>query len=297
MPHPRHAALFKDREIPEPPNLFDDFATRADAIRRQEMNLAKDLRPKLDIKSDPPPGLAGRELVRWKYQQYMRDYLACCAGVDESVGRVLDWLDREKLADNTIVIYSSDQGFFLGEHGLFDKRFMYEESDRMPFLLRWPARVRPGTVSDGLAINCDFAPTLLAAAGAPPLPGAQGVDLAPLFAGGHPNGWRKAIYYRYYDDPGEHHVAAHYGVRTDTHKLIYYWRLNQWECFDLRNDPLEMRNLYDEPVAQPVVARLKQELARLRRELDDRDQFADKSSWPKDVPHRDPSAKPARATP
>ena len=179
------------------------------------------------------------------------------------------------LARNTLVIYTSDQGFFLGDHGLYDKRFMYEESIRMPFLVRWPAEIPAGTRSDAIALNIDFAPTFLDVAGLPPSPEMQGRSMRPLFRGRTPAAWRTSMYYRYYHDPGDHNTRAHYGVRTRTHKLIYFWKKNQWELFDLVNDPYELHNLYGEPGTEALTAELKTELARLKREVRDDDQLAD----------------------
>src|SRR5262249_2732601 len=189
----------------------------------------------------------GEALVRWKYQRYLQDYLATVQSVDDSVGRVLAFLEKSGLARNTIVIYTSDQGFFLGDHGLFDKRFMYEESIRMPFLVRWPAVIRAGTRSDAIALNVDFAPPFLAAACLPVPREMQGRSLLPVLRDRTPTDWRNAMYYRYYHDPGDHNTRAHYGIRTRTHKLIYFWKKDQWELFDLANDPHELHNLYDEP--------------------------------------------------
>jgi arylsulfatase A-like enzyme len=195
--------------------------------------------------------------------------------VDESVGRVLAFLDEAGLARNTLVVYTSDQGFFLGDHGLFDKRFMYEESIRMPVLVRWPAEIRPGTRSDAIALNIDFAPTFLDVAGLPPSAQMQGRSLRSVLRGRTPVDWRTSMYYRYYHDPGDHNTRAHYGVRTRTHKLIYFWKKDQWELLDLVNDPYELHNLYGEPGLEAITASLKAELARLKREARDDDQLAD----------------------
>ncbi len=301
-PTEAYRAEFAKRKIPEPSTLWDDYATRADAIRQCEQKVFNDL-TRHDLKLTPPadlkgPALAqwlnvkpteveitvdgqpktltGEELNRWKYQRYMQDYLACVQSVDDNVGRVLAWLDQHGLATNTIVIYTSDQGFFLGEHGLYDKRFMYEPSTRMPFLIRWPGVIKPGSVPDALVINPDFAPTVMELAGRRTPADMQGRSLVPLFKGQRPDGWRTSFYYRYYHDPGDHNTRAHYGVRTQTHKLIYYWKLDQWEMFDLVRDPDEMRNLYSDPAQQELVARLKTELFRLKKELKDDDQYADR---------------------
>jgi len=218
--------------------------------------------------------LTGHELEDWKYQRYMQDYLACVQSVDDNVGRVLDWLDANGLRDNTVVIYTSDQGFFLGEHGLFDKRFMYEEALRMPFVARWPGAIKAGSVSKSIGINCDFAPTFLDVAGLSTPADMQGRSYLPIWRGHTPADWRHAMYYRYYHDPGDHNTRAHYGIRTETHKLIYFWKKDQWECYDLRKDPAEMHNLYNDPSSQKIVAALKQQLLALKKQVGDNDQFA-----------------------
>jgi arylsulfatase A-like enzyme len=204
----------------------------------------------------------------------MQDYLATVQSVDDSVGRVLGLLDSTGLSKNTIVIYTSDQGFFLGDHGLYDKRFMYEESLRMPFLVRWPSGVNAGAVARAMALNVDFAPTFLDAAGLPVPADMQGRSLVPVLKGQTPADWRTSMYYRYYHDPGDHNTRAHYGVRTMTHKLICYWKSGQWELFDLVNDPLELHNLYGQPGHEPITAELRAELLRLKQAAGDEDQFA-----------------------
>jgi arylsulfatase A-like enzyme len=171
-------------------------------------------------------------------------------------------------------VYTSDQGFFLGDHGLFDKRFMYEESLRMPFLVRWPAVIPRGTRSDAIALNVDFAPTFLDAAGQPAPAEMQGRSLLPVLRGRLPADWRASMYYRYYHDPGDHNTRAHYGVRTRTHKLIHFWKKDQWELFDLTNDRFELHNLYGEPGQVELTSTLKAELARLKQALGDQDQLA-----------------------
>ena len=226
--------------------------------------------------------LTGEALNAWKYQRYMQDYLACVQSVDDNVGRLLDWLDQNGLSKNTVVIYTSDQGFFLGDHGLYDKRFMYEDSMRMPFLVRWPGVIKPGTVQEAMAINPDFAPTFMDLAGLPVPADMQGRSLVPLLKGERPADWRTSWYYRYYHDPGDHNTRAHYGVRTATHKLIYFWKKDQWEMYDLVKDPDELHNLYNDPAQQEVVAKLKTELYRLKKEVKDDDQFANEQP-PHDV--------------
>ena len=300
-PDQMHRAAFSERWIPEPPTLWDNYATRTDALRENEQRVAKDLSNR-DLKLPQPSGLAGTQLTewlnakpetvtttrngasvtltgeplaRWKYQRYMQDYLATVQSVDDNVGRVLEYLDRSGLARNTIVIYTSDQGFFLGDHGLYDKRFMYEESLRMPFLVRWPAGIKAGSRSDAMGLNLDFAPTFLDAAGLTVPNEMQGRSLVPILRGRAPANWRTSMYYRYYHDPGHHNTRAHYGVRTRTHKLIHFWKKDQWELYDLVKDPKEMHNLYGQPAQATLTARLKTELARLKKEAKDDDQLAD----------------------
>jgi len=300
-PDEKHRRMFADKLIPEPETLYDDYEGRTDALREQQQSVFYDL-TRRDLKLVPPEGLSeeeerkwlsvkpesvdieingekktltGDELKKWKYQRYMQDYLGCVQSIDENVGRLLDWLDSHGLAENTIVVYTSDQGFFLGDHGLYDKRFMYEESFRMPFLMRWPKTIRPGGVVDALAINCDFAPTFLDVAGLPVPADMQGVSLVPLLKGRRPANWRTAIYYRYYHDPGDHNTRAHYGIRTETHKLIYYWTKDQWECYNLVEDPKEMHNIYNEPAARDTVAKLKRLLYSLKKKYEDDDRYAD----------------------
>jgi arylsulfatase A-like enzyme len=210
----------------------------------------------------------------------MQDYLACVQSIDDNVGRLLDFLEESGLERNTIVVYTSDQGFFLGDHGLYDKRFMYEESLRMPFLARWPTAVAAGSASSAMALNVDFAPTFLEAAGLPVPGDMQGRSLLPILRGRVPADWRQSVYYRYYHDPGHHNTRAHYGVRTPTHKLIHYWKIDQWELFDLVNDPNELHNLYGQPGHEALTTRLKAELLRLKDALGDRDQFADEQPPP-----------------
>jgi arylsulfatase A-like enzyme len=300
-PNARYREEFSRRKIPEPKTLRDNYATRTDALREQKQSVFQDL-TRFDLKLTPPPELKGAErnqwvsvkpteveieiqgqkkvlkgseLNDWKYQRYMQDYLGCVQSVDDNIGRVLDWVDSHQLRENTLIIYTSDQGFFLGDHGMYDKRFMYEESIRMPFLVRWPAGIAKRGTNDRLINNCDFAPTFLQVAGVPIPSDIQGRSLLPLFAGEKPADWRTSVYYRYYHDPGHHDTRAHLGVRTDRYKLIHFWKKDQWECYDLKKDPYELNNIYSQPKAQAVVAQLKAELARLKQTLGDNDEFAD----------------------
>jgi len=269
-PDEKHAKLYEDLEIPEPETFDDDWSGRGTAAHDQQMTIAKDLN-RTDLKMDPPPGLQGQALKKWKYQRYIKDYLRCIASVDDNVGRVLDYLDRSGLAKNTIVVYTSDQGFYLGDHGWFDKRFMYEFSLRMPLVIRWPGYIKAGAVSDQMVLNLDFAATFLDCAGAK-IPGdVQGRSFRPILEGNPPADWRTAMYYRYYEFPQPHHVQKHYGVRTDRYKLIYYNELDEWELFDLQKDGNELTSVYSDPAYADVVRQLKAELERLRKQYKDDD--------------------------
>ncbi len=301
-PDARHLTMYDDVTIPEPPTLFDDWSGRSRASTMQEMTIAEHMSPG-DLKLTTPrrlnaeqlapwnaaygpkneafreANLTGKDLVRWKYQRYAKDYLRCVASVDDNIGRLLDYLEQSGLADNTVVVYSSDQGWFLGEHGWFDKRWMYEESLRMPFIVRWPGKTKPGSVNTDLVQNLDFAPTFLAMAGADVPGDMQGRSAAPLLAGETPDDWRDAVYYHFYADWAWHTVPRHYGVRTDRYKLIHFYRIDEWELYDLVKDPDEMHNLYDDPAYASTVIRLKAVLQRLRqqyRESDVADQACDR---------------------
>lgn len=271
QPDEKYRKQFENIVIPEPATFNDDYKGKSDASRQATNHIDTDLNDN-DLKMKPPEGLSGQALKKWKYQRYMRDYLACVQSVDDNVGRFLDWLDKNGLAENTIVIYTSDQGFFLGEHNMYDKRFMYEESLRMPFLIRWPGKIKPGSRSKGMILNVDFAPTMLDAAGVKTPVDMQGRSFLSLLEGKTPRDWRTAMYYRYYH-PGHHNVAAHYGIRTDRYKLIYFNKLDQWELYDLRKDPRETRNVYNDPAYAKIVEALKKELQRLKKEMKDDDQF------------------------
>lgn len=289
----RHLGHDGDRKYPEPPSLFDDYAGRTLAERDQDMTIARTMTPN-DLKTNDfkerftpdqrkawdayygPRNEAfrkanpqGDDLVRWKYNRYMHDYLGCIKAIDENVGRMLKYLDDEGLADDTIVVYASDQGFYLGEHGWFDKRWIFEESLKTPLLVRWPGAVKPGTTEARIVSNVDFAPTFLEAAGVPIPPDVQGKSLVPILRGRPAEGWRKSFYYEYFEYPEPHHVRPHHGVVTDRYKLVRFDGpdLDAWELFDLREDPQELRNVYDDPARQPIVAELKRELERLRQEL------------------------------
>jgi arylsulfatase A-like enzyme len=299
-PGPEHVADFKGKRIPEPTTLFDDYANRADAARQATMRMS-DLKPASDLKlftEDDPHGKhefslmskeekaawkaayaeeneafakappEGEELIRWNYQRYIKDYLRTVQSVDDNVGRVLDYLDEAGLADNTVVFYASDQGFYLGEHGWFDKRFMYEQSLRTPFVVRWPGAVKPGSVEERIVSNLDFAETFLELAGVEVPSDMQGRSLVPILKGSPPDDWRTTFYYHYYEGPpAEHTVAEHYGVTDGRYKLIHYYKLQQWELFDLVTDPNEMQSVYGQPDYAGPRQRLEDELVRLRSEL------------------------------
>ncbi len=227
-----------------------------------------------EYKKHPPTGNA---LTEWKYQRFMKDYLRCVASVDENVGRVLDYLDQNGLTDNTIVVYTSDQGFYLGEHGWFDKRFMYEESFEMPLVVRYPVQIEAGQVSDDLVINLDFAPTFLDYAGVEIPKEMQGASLRPLMAGKKPDGWRDSVYYHYYEFPHEwHKVKRHYGVRTDRYKLIHFYNdIDVWELYDLREDQHELHNVYGRPEYADIQANLHEKLTELQEQYRDTDPESD----------------------
>jgi len=214
---------------------------------------------------------SGNELLEWKYQRYMEDYLGTILSVDESVGRMLDYLDENGLAENTIVIYTSDQGFYLGEHGWFDKRFMYEESLSMPIVMRYPKEVKTEQISDNIVLNIDFAPTFLDYAGVQIPSNYQGHSLRALARGNQESNWRKSMYYHYYEYPqGWHFVKRHYGVRTDRYKLIHFYEdIDAWEFYDLNNDPNEINNIYNNPNYSLAIERTRDELLKLRSEMGD----------------------------
>ncbi|MBP8304616.1 MAG: sulfatase [Phycisphaerae bacterium] len=291
-PSLRHLGHDRDRAYPEPETLFDDYAGRGQAERGQDMTLERTLTDQ-DVKLVPPASLTpeqrrawdayyqprneafrqanpqGRDLVRWRYNRYLHDYLGCILSVDEGVGRLLDYLGTSGLDRNTIVVYASDQGFFLGEHGWFDKRWIFEESLRTPLLIRWPGVVRPGSVNQAIVSNLDFAETFLEAAGVPVPAEMQGRSLLPLLRGSTPSDWRRGFYYHYYEFPGWHSVQRHYGLVTDRYKLVRFYgpAMDYWELFDLRSDPHELTSVYDRAEYASVRKGLEVELARLRTDL------------------------------
>jgi len=283
-----------NRVYPEPATLFDDFSGRSRALADHDMGLLRTFTP-LDSKLVPPPEIDGADLaawnayyeprnaafreadpqgealVRWRYNRYMHDYLGCVKALDENVGRILDQLDREGIADSTVVVLASDQGFFLGEHGWFDKRWILEESLRAPLLVRWPGRTPPGSSCEKIVSLIDFAPTFLEMAGVAVPSEMQGQSLVPLLSGKTPADWRTSLYYRYYEFPLPHRVRPHLGVITDRYKLVHYEGsgVDDWELLDRKIDPLETKNFLDEPGHADVLRDLQGELARLQAEVDD----------------------------
>ncbi|MHB8293518.1 MAG: sulfatase family protein [Acidimicrobiales bacterium] len=282
QPSSKYASLYEDDDLAEPPTFDDDYATRSDAARNAKMRIDRDLTAE-DLKGDPPDGLSPAAEKRWKYQRYMKDYLRCVASVDESMGRLLDYLDAEGMAENTIVVYTSDQGFFLGDHGWYDKRFMYEESLRMPLLVRYPPGVGAGSSCRDLVTNLDFAPTLLDLAGVAADEPMQGRSFRPLLEEAAAPPWDGVVYYRYWEHlSGPHEVVAHYGIRTARYKLIYYYgealgasgavdeaRPPEWELFDLVEDPAELRNVYHDPAYASVVAEMTGKLHEVKEQAGD----------------------------
>ena len=279
-----------DRKYPEPGSLFDDYSGRGLAEHDQNMTIAQTMRMNEDCKLVAPhdlgpeqkkawdayyeprnaeflkQNLTGKALVEWKYNRYMHDYLACVKGVDDNVGRILKYLDDTGLATNTIVIYSSDQGFYLGEHGWFDKRWIFDISARTPLIIRWPGYIKPGTVNTDLVAHMDLAETFLDAAGAAIPDRMQGRSLLPIFQGHTPGDWRTAFYYHYYEYPQPHHVRPHYGVVTDRYTLTHFYApdVDYWELFDREKDPVEMKSVFGDPAYATVQADLMKEVVRQR---------------------------------
>jgi arylsulfatase A-like enzyme len=299
LPNLMDIDMYDDIDMPEPATLFDDYSGRGTAARMQEMEIDRHMTLNTDLKvwdySDPKAPeahfmnrmtpeqlekwkagyervnrqfraakLQGVDLVRWKYQRYIKDYLRCIHSVDENVGRVLAYLDESGLAKNTVVIYSSDQGFYLGEHGWFDKRWMYQESFKTPLIVRWPGVVKAGETSDTIVSNLDFAETFLDIAGAPIPADMQGISLVPLLQGRKPAQWRTSFYYHYYEYPAVHMVNKHEGVYDGRFKLMHFYELDEWEFYDLQNDPQELKSVYDDPAYAADVQRLAAELIKLK---------------------------------
>ncbi len=304
-PAPEYLTLFDDTTFMPPENFFDTYEGRGSAAKEQEMQIDGHMQWGHDFKMRTSPegeetrfvnelnrfneeqleqwltaytpkneamksaNLTGKELAIWKYNRYIKDYLRTIKSVDDGVGEVLDYLDESGLAENTIVIYTSDQGFYLGEHGWFDKRFMYEESFRTPILMRYPKEIKPGTQVNQLIQNLDFAPTFLDYAGVEIPADFQGESFRKIVSG-EKSEWRDAIYYTYYEYPSVHMVKRHYGVRTDRYKLMhFYYDIDEWEMYDLEKDPREMRNIYDDPEYAEVKELMHVRLAEMREKYGD----------------------------
>ncbi|ODA36782.1 sulfatase family protein [Planctopirus hydrillae] len=290
----RHLGFNKDKPFAEPATLFDQHKDRAQAVVDHDMGIDRTF-TRLDAKLVPPPGinstqleewnkyylprnnafeaahLQGQDLVRWRYQRYMHDYLACVKAVDESVGRLLQTLDEEGLAENTLVVVSSDQGFYLGEHGWFDKRWIFEESLRTPLLARWPAAIPAGRTNGQIVALLDIAQTFLDVAQIEAPADMQGASLLPLLKGDTLADWRKSLYYRYYEYPSPHRVKPHYGVVTDRYKLVHYEGTGEgeWELLDRQVDPQEVKSFHNDPAYAQTMTELKDEIRRLQKVVDD----------------------------
>ena len=306
--------LFEDRTFPVPTSFYDDYAGRP-AAAAQEMSIFKDMDIIYDLKMDRPDrnsrlkhtyhnfigkmdkeqraawdrfydpiiedfysrNLQGRELAEWKFNRYVRDYMKVVKSLDDNVGRVLDYLESHGLMDNTLVVYTSDQGFYIGEHGWFDKRFMYEESFRTPLIMHLPKGYdRRGDITE-MVQNIDYAPTFLELAGVKVPDDIQGMSLMPLLRGDKNVKWRNSLYYHFYEYPAEHQVKRHYGVSNGRYKLIHFYNdIDHWEFYDLLNDPHELHNLYNEPLMQPLVKTMHRELRRLQEQYNDPIRFTQK---------------------
>jgi arylsulfatase A-like enzyme/CubicO group peptidase (beta-lactamase class C family) len=288
-PGPEKLTMYRDTTFEIPKTFWDDGSGRASPARDPEMKIAFDMIPR-DLKLEMPNNLnaeqlsiysaaykpendklkslkpSGDDLAKWKYQRFIADYMRVISALDDQVGRMLNELDRAALSKNTIVVYSSDQGFFLGDHGWFDKRWMYEESLRTPLIVKWPGVTRPGSVNRDMVMNLDLAETFLDAAGVKSPSQMQGASLVPLLKGQKPAAWRDAIYYQYFEYPGWHAVRRMYGVRTNRYKLIHYYEVDKWEMFDLEKDPNELKSVYADPAYLAVRRTLEGKLASLRQQ-------------------------------
>lgn len=252
----------------EEPYMNSDPTARMNQAQRKAWKQAYD--PINESFKEAYPGMNDSTLTVWKYQRFMQDYLGTIASVDENVGRLLDYLDTNNLSENTIVVYTSDQGFYLGEHGWFDKRFMYDESFKTPLLIRWPNKITPGITEDEMVQNLDFAQTFLEVAGVQAPEDMQGKSLVPLLTGQDEVWDRDAVYYHYYEYPAEHSVKRHYGIATKDYKLIhFYYDIDQWELYDRKNDPNEMHNVYHDPQYGEVVEMMTAKLEKVRKKYKD----------------------------
>lgn len=297
-----HLALYENQSFPLPKNFYDEYEGRS-AAEAAEMRIVRDMDLIYDLKmysEDKQSPLKahyesfvgrmnraqrtvwdafymplaeefyqsdwqGKNLAEWKYNRYMRDYAKTLRSLDENVGRLLDSLEKLGLMENTLVVYTSDQGFYMGEHGWFDKRFMYEESMHTPLIMHLPKGLEARGDITELVQNIDYAPTFLELAGVAVPQEMHGLSLLPLLRGEHPVDWRRSLYYHFYEYPAEHMVKRHYGVRDERYKLIHFYHdINQWELYDLANDPMEMHNLYGIPEMRKVTSILKEELKKMQ---------------------------------
>jgi len=267
-PH-KYEHIYDNVRIPEPGTFWDDYHSRSAAAREAHQRIGD----MLDF--NPPKDLTDRQRKQWNYQQLMRHFLGTLKAQDDNIGRLLDYLDKSGLAKNTIVVFTGDHGFYLGEHGWFDKRFMYEEALRVPWLVRYPGVIKPGSVSDAMVESIDNAPTILDMANISIPKEMQGRSLLPIFKGNVPEDWRKSMYFHYYEFGPPHWAMPSYGIRTDRYKLIYYYTINEWELFDLQKDPDEMENLFImegmevKPGYEDVFKDLLSQLTKLREEYKD----------------------------
>ncbi|MFY0628365.1 MAG: sulfatase [Reichenbachiella sp.] len=294
-PEEKYIDLFDGIEMPYPSTFNDDYKSRE--LTAGDTDMTMDFLNRKDMKMTPPKGLTKKEIQKWgnkgnmrgngegwlpsdtmtveearkwKYHRYIKDYLACVKSVDDQIGRVLAYLDDNGLTENTMVIYTSDQGFYLGDHGFFDKRFMYEPSLRMPFVLRYPATVKQPIVNNDMITNIDFAPTILDIAGISIPKEVQGKSFASNIAGKTSSEWQKSMYYHYYEFPFWHHVQPHYGIRTDRYKLIhFYYSVDIWEFYDLMNDPDELNNAINDPQYAELIETMKTDLKKRQKEYGD----------------------------
>lgn len=297
-PDTKYEKLWDDVEMPYPSTFNDTYKGREktagdtemtmEYFSRRDMKLErpKNLKRKERIQWDfygakageivQPKGMSDEEGKKWRYQNYIKDYLACVKSVDDNIGRVLTYLKENNLEDNTIIVVTSDQGFYLGDHGFFDKRFIYEESLRMPFMVKYPERIKAGSVNEDIITNIDFAPTLLELAGITTTQKMQGTSFVPVLEGNTPKDWQDAMYYHYYEFPFWHHVQPHYGIRTQKYTLAhFYYNIDVWELYDLEKDPNQMNNIYNDPNYASTIAELKVKLKNLMIKYENDKSLAD----------------------
>jgi len=297
-PDTKYEKLWDDIEMPYPSTFNDTYKGREktagdtemtmEYFSRRDMKLErpKNLKRKERIQWDfygakageivQPKGMSDEEGKKWRYQNYIKDYLACVKSVDDNIGRVLTYLKENNLEDNTIIIVTSDQGFYLGDHGFFDKRFIYEESLRMPFMVKYPERIKAGSVNEDIITNIDFAPTLLELAGITTTQKMQGTSFVPVLEGNTPKDWQDAMYYHYYEFPFWHHVQPHYGIRTQKYTLAhFYYNIDVWELYDLEKDPNQMNNIYSDPNYTSTITELKAKLKNLMIKYENDKSLAD----------------------